>query len=455
MTTLEKLRSLGSRCSTLLSGSTRKNRIVSASALFLAVCAFGAAGMAPMAPDPSDLPVQSIQLELELPGLEDQIAALEPEAQSFISEEVVRSGDTLASLLQRLGIDDRQAASFIKEDKLAARLLQQKPGRRIQAQTAANGELQWLSAFLGNGAGENSSLIIKRQGDDFSAAEVAAKLEKRLEMRTGEIRSSLFAATDQAAIPDSVAMQIVNMFSTDIDFASDLRRGDRFNIVYETFWLDGEYVRSGRIIAAEFHNNGQLYGSIWFDESGNGTQGSYYSKEGKSLKKAFLKSPLEFSRISSGFSTRRHPISGQWRQHKGIDYAAPTGTPILAAGDGQVDFIGTQNGYGNTIVIQHWSDYATLYAHMSRFASGLRKGAKVRQGDVIGYVGSTGWSTGPHLHYEFRVKNQPRDPRAIDIPNAAPALAGASLQRFRRLSSDMSHRFALLHPEGDVKLAAR
>src|SRR5690606_6907607 len=157
-------------------------------------------------------------------------------------------------------------------------------------------------------------------------------------------------------------------------------------------------------------------------------------------KKAFLKSPLEFSRISSGFSLRVHPLSGKWRRHKGVDFAAATGTPIRAAGDGEIDFIGTQGGYGNTVVIKHWAKYSTLYAHMSRFSSGLRKGAKVSQGQVIGYVGSTGWSTGPHLHYEFRVNNEPRDPMSVDIPNAQP-LAGASLQRFRAQANDIAHRF--------------
>ena len=445
MVAIDKLLSLG---------STRKNRIITASALFLALCAFGAAGVAPMAPDASDLPVKSIVQELELPTLTEQVARLTPSPQTFINEERVRSGDTLATLMQRLGISDDAATAFIKTDPIARGMLQLKAGKRVQAQMSGDGQLIWMSA-ADNDARDASpvrNLVVRRDGEGFKAALDAATLEKRVEMRSGEIRSSLFAATDIAQIPDAVASQIVDMFSTSIDFATDLRRGDRFNVVYETFWQDGEYVRSGRILAAEFRNAGSTYQTVWFEEPGKA--GGYFGFDGKSLKKAFLKSPLEFSRVSSGFSMRVHPISGHWRQHKGVDFAAAIGTPIRASGDGVVEFSGTQNGYGNLVVLKHWSNYSTAYAHMSRFASNLRPGQKVSQGDIIGYVGMTGWSTGPHLHYEFRVNNEPRDPLAVDLPNVQP-LAGAELQRFRRVAGDMTHRFALMMPQEDtVKVAS-
>jgi murein DD-endopeptidase MepM/ murein hydrolase activator NlpD len=274
-------------------------------------------------------------------------------------------------------------------------------------------------------------------------------------MRSGEIRSSLFAATDTAQIPDSIATQIVDMFSTDIDFGSDLRRGDRFNVVYETFWQNGEYVRSGRVLAGEFKNGPATYQSVWFEDPSSGIGGGYYGFDGKSLKKAFLKSPLEFTRISSGFSMRKHPISGQWKQHKGVDFAAAIGTPIRASGDGTIDFVGTQNGYGNVVMIKHWSDYSTVYGHMSRFAPNLRKGTKVTQGQVIGYVGMTGWATGPHLHYEFRIHNEARDPMTVNIPNAQP-LAAAQMQRFHGVADDMMHRFTLMSPNKQaIQLAAK
>lgn len=455
MIAIDKILSVGSN-SKLLFDSSRKTRIILASALFLALCAFGAAGVAPIAPDAADLPVSLIAQELALPSLSEQIAALATSNHTYVSEEKIRPGDTLATLLTRLGINDDAAASFIKTDRTARSVLQLIPGKRVQAQSADNGALLWLSTTVADGRDNPiRNIMVTRDDQTFKASESPANVEKRVEMRSGEIKSSLFAATDAAQIPDSIAMQIVNMFATSIDFASDLRRGDRFNVVFETFWQGGEYIRAGRILAAEFHNGGTTYQSVWFDEPGTRQGGGYYGFDGKSLKKAFLKSPLEFSRISSGFSVRRHPISGQWKAHQGVDFAAPTGTPIRASGDGVIDFIGVQGGYGNVVVIKHWSNYSTAYAHMSRFAGGVRKGTKVRQGEVIGHVGSTGWSTGPHLHYEFRVNNQPRDPLSVDVPNAQP-LAGAELQRFRSLTNDMTHRFALLNPhEKSVKLASK
>lgn len=456
MFTLNKLLSVSSSSKKLLLGSSRKTRVVSGAALLLAVCAFGAAGVAPMAPDADNLPIKSITQELALPQLADQIAALENSQQDYISEERVRSGDTLATLLDRLGVDDNEAASFIKSDPIARNVMQLKAGKRVQAQTSEDGELNWLSSTISSGRNEAvRNIVITREGGKLKAVEAPVAMERRIEMRSGTIKSSLFAATDAAQIPDNIASQIVDMFSTDIDFGSDLRRGDRFNIVYETFWQNGEYVHAGRVLAGEFMNGPATYQSVWFEDPSSAQSGGYYGFDGKSLKKAFLKSPLEFTRISSGFSVRKHPISGLWKAHKGVDFAAATGTPIRAAGDGTIDFAGKQGGYGNMVVIKHWSNYSTAYAHMSRFATNLRKGAKVSQGQVIGYVGTTGWSTGPHLHYEFRVNNQARNPMTVDIPNAQP-LAASQMQRFRAVAGDMSHRFALLAPESNnIRLAAK
>lgn len=453
MFSIDKFLGEGSR-GRLLFGASRKARLISLGALSLAACAFGAAGVAPMAPDASDLPVKSITQELDLPTLNEQVATLEKREQHYLREEKVRAGDTLAVLLDRLGVHDAAAASFIKENSSARRVLELKAGKRVQAQTDDNGNLQWLSTTLaGNRDNPVRNLMVRRDGDAFQALEVAADMERRVEMRAGDIKSSLFAATDLAQIPDNVASQLVEMFSTDIDFGSDLRRGDRFNVVYETFWQGGELVRAGRVLAAEFINNGKTLQSVWFDEPGSAQGGGYYGFDGKSLKKAFLRSPLEFTRISSGFSMRVHPISGSWKAHKGVDFAAAAGTPIRAAGDGSVEFIGGQNGYGNVIILKHWNKYSTVYAHMSRFAAGMARGTKVSQGEVIGYVGATGWATGPHLHYEFRVNNEPRNPLSIDVPNAQP-LAGAQLQRFKQVAADMTHRFALLQATG-TQLAAR
>ena len=440
-----------------LLGTTRKARITRAGAVFLAVCAFGAAGVAPLAPDASDLPVKSIAQDLELPNLADQIAALQKDEQQFIQEEKIRAGDTLAVLLQRLGVDDPAAVQFIKTNKTARAIMQLKTGKRVQAQTGENGDLQWLRGTLVDGSDTPvKQITIARDGDKFTATESPAKLERRVEMRAREITTSLYGATDATTdggkLPDTVVAQIIEMFSTSIDFRTDLKRGDRFNVVYETFWQDGEMVRAGRILAGEFTNRGTTYQSIWYEDPVT-KQGGYYTIDGKALKKAFLKSPLEFSRISSGFSNRVHPISGVWKAHKGVDFAAAQGTPIRASGDGVIDFAGVQGGYGNFVLIKHWANYTTAYAHMSRFAPGIRRGSSVKQGDVIGYVGSTGWSTGAHLHYEFRVGNEARDPMGLKMIAQAP-LTPTEMARFQMAAADMSHRFALLRPTGTA-MAAR
>ncbi len=436
---------------------TRKARILSAGAAFMSMCAFGAIGVAPIAPDASDMPVKSIEQNLELPNLADQIAALQQDEQQFIHEERIRPGDSLGSLFNRLGVDDADAQKFVRTDKTARRLLSLKSGKRIQAETDEHGLLLSMRAtIVDSKGGDARQITVERKGEKFVSTDAPAKLERRVEMRSREIKSSLYSATDSnvdgGSMPDSVVGQMIEMFSTNIDFRSDIKRGDRFNVVYETFWLDGELVKTGRILAGEFVNRGVAYQSVWYEDPVT-KQGGYYSLDGKALKKAFLKSPLEFSRISSGFSMRVHPLSGKWKAHKGVDYAATTGTPIRAAADGTVDFSGNSGGYGNQVVLKHWSSYSTAYAHMSRIAPGMRKGAKVSQGQVIGYVGSTGWSTGPHLHYEFRVGGQAQNPEKFKSLAQQP-LSQAELARFRMAAAEMNHRFSLLAPSGNA-MAAR
>ncbi|BDT57580.1 hypothetical protein MasN3_10740 [Massilia varians] len=436
---------------------TRKARVVSAGAALLSVFAFGAVAVAPIAPDAADMPVTSIEQNLELPNLADQIAALQQNEQQFIHEERIRPGDSIGSLFNRLGVNDADAQKFLRTDKTARRLLSLKTGKRVQAETDEHGLLLSMRATITDGkAGDARQITVERKGEKFVAMEAPAKLERRVEMRSREITTSLYSATDSnvdgGSMPDSVVGQMIEMFSTNIDFRSDLKRGDRFSVVYETFWLDGELVKTGRILAGEFVNRGVAYQSVWYEDPVT-KQGGYYSLDGKALKKAFLKSPLQFSRISSGFSMRVHPISGKWKAHKGVDYAASTGTPIRAVADGVIDFAGNSGGYGNQVVLKHWSKYSTAYAHMSRIAPGMRKGTKVSQGQVIGYVGSTGWSTGPHLHYEFRVAGQAQNPEKFKSLAQQP-LSQAELARFRMAAAEMNHRFSLLAPSGNA-MAAR
>jgi murein DD-endopeptidase MepM/ murein hydrolase activator NlpD len=433
----------------------RPSRVISFAGLFFAVCAVGAVGVAPLAPDAANLPVKTIVQDLALPSLDEQIAKIVLQQNHYVREEKILRGDTLSSLLQRLGVDDSNASNFLKTDPVARNVMQAKAGKSIRAKTTDEGALEWLRVSLqDSGEKANKTLLVQRdEYGQLKASEVVEQLERRLEMRSGEIQSSLFVATDKAQIPLPIEDQMVKMFETNIDFRR-LQRGDYFNVVYETYWLNGEMVKTGRLLSGEFRNSGKLFQAVWFDEGAG--EGGYYSFDGKSLKKAFLKSPLEFSRVSSGFSMRVHPISGQWKRHTGIDFAAITGTPIRAAADGTIDHAGVKGGYGNMVIVKHWNAYSTVYGHMSRIAPGIHKGTHVTQGQVIGYVGSTGWSTGPHLHYEFRVNNEPKDPNTIAVQSAA-ALAANDMPKFRNIATDMSHRFDLLRPERNsvARTAAR
>jgi murein DD-endopeptidase MepM/ murein hydrolase activator NlpD len=271
-------------------------------------------------------------------------------------------------------------------------------------------------------------------------------------MAVGEIRSSLFAAADVAGLPDNVTVQMADVFAGDIDFYHDLRRGDRFSVVYEVRYVDGEPVGVGSIVAAEFDNRGRaLSAFLWRGEDG---EQSYYSETGSPLRKAFLRSPMEFSRVTSGFSDARfHPILQTWRAHKGVDFAAPYGTPVRATGDAKVAFAGQQDGYGNVIQLQHNGGFSTLYAHLSKFSPQVRAGARIAQGEVIGYVGQTGWATGPHLHYEFRAGDEQRNPLTVALPGGEP-LTPAHRLAFTERTAPAAAQLALARTLSVARLAS-
>ena len=352
-------------------------------------------------------------------------------------EERIRRGDTLGRVLARLGVDDPEALAFVRVDPSARPLYRLRPGKPLRVEIDADGRLAALR-FVAN-SGE--LLSIARDGTRFTTTSAPLPIEIRWEAATGEIRSSLFATADAIGLPDSVTSALAEVFAADIDFYHDLRQGDRFSVVYEMRYLDGEAIGAGRIVAAEFVNRGVTSRAyLWHD--GNGID-AYYGDNGTPARKAFLRAPLEFSRIASGFSAERyHPILQTWRAHKGVDFAAPAGTPVRATGNGIVRSVGGQLGYGNVIELQHQGAFSTLYAHLSRFSPRVKRGAHVAQGEVIGYVGQTGWATGPHLHYEFRVAHEQRDPLKVVLP-PAPPLMGAERRTFAAAIEPVAAQLAM------------
>jgi murein DD-endopeptidase MepM/ murein hydrolase activator NlpD len=403
--------------------------------LFGVVAAFGTA--------PTTQEIQSFQRTIVEPVALPRSAVLNTDNETFIREEKVQRGDTIGTLLSRLGVDDPDAIDFLRNSRDTQVIFRQlSPGKNVTGRVSGAGELQAL-VFPLNGT-KDMALTVERQGkgNAFRAAEQPLKLETQVVMKSAQIRYSLFGATDAAGMPDTVATQLADVFGGDIDFHRDLRKGDRFSVIYEAVNYMGRPVRAGRILAAEFVNDDKTYRAVWFQ--GADGQGGYYTPDGKNIRKAFLRSPLEFSRITSGFSLSRfHPILQEWRAHRGIDYGAPVGTRVKATGDGVVEFVGNQGGYGKMIVLRHQGSYTTVYGHLSGFATGLRKGSRVAQGDVIGYVGQTGLATGPHLHYEFRVNGVFQNPLAIVLPSAPP-LNPAQMSQFRGVAQARFERIDML-----------
>ena len=396
--------------------------------LFSMVAAFGTA------PDGAEIRDYQRTIVEQLPiSLEAAVAA---EAASFVREERIQRGDTVAALLSRLGVQDEQAFAFLRQQQDTQVIFRQlRPGKVVTASTSESGELLSLTFPL-NGPRDNVLVVEKRDGK-LHAGEQAQPLTSQIVMKSGEIRTSLFAATDAIGLPDGIATQMADIFGGDIDFHRDLRKNDRFSVVYEMLFNQGQPARTGRILATEFVNNGRTYRAIWFE--GKDGQG-YYTSEGKNIRKAFLRSPLEFSRVTSGFSNARlHPILQTWRAHKGVDYGAPVGTRVKATGDGIVEFAGMRGRYGNLVILRHQGRFTTHYGHLNGFAAGIRKGTRVSQGDVIGYVGKSGWATGPHLHYEFRINDVHQNPLAVALPSAPP-LSPQQMAEFRQHANPLIYR---------------
>ena len=394
-------------------------RVAAATLTLLGGFAATAFGLAPLAPDAAALPKRLVVETLAVPGLAAQVDALAIHPLQLDRNDVTRANDTADTLLRRLGVSDPLASSFLRRDQNARRLIDGQAGKMVQARSDANGSLQTLVARFPALDSQQvdthfTRLTITRTADGFQTQMETAPLVAQTRLGSGTIRNSLFAATDNAQLPDAIASQLIEIFSGDIDFHRELRRGDAFSVVFEALTADEQPITwndgTGRILAAEFVNNGKQYQAVWFPEAGNG-KGAYFAPDGTSRQHTFLASPLEFSRITSGFAQRFHPILQNWRAHNGVDYSAPQGTAVRVVGDGVVEFSGRQSGYGNVVQVQHASGRSTLYAHLSRVD--VRNGQRVEQGQTIGAVGATGWATGPHLHFELRVNGQFQDPLTI------------------------------------------
>ncbi len=346
----------------------------------------------------------------------------------------VSSGDTLSTIFAKVGLSATTLHSVLNSSKDAKQFSQLKIGQELQFRLDQDGNLENLSSQLN----DLESISLTRKDNGFAFKRDLVKPEVRTAYAHGVINSSLFLSAKRAGLPHGLTMDLANIFGYDIDFALDIRDGDEFELIYEEKVVKGKQVSTGNILSARFTNRGKTFTAVRYTNKQGSS--SYYGADGSSMRKAFIRTPVDFARISSRFSNgRRHPILNKIRAHKGVDYAAPRGTPIKATGDGKIVLAGRRGGYGNTIILQHGTRYRTLYGHMQGFAKGIRTGGSVKQGQIIGYIGTTGLSTGPHLHYEFQVNGTHVDPLSQKLPMADP-IASSEKARFLQLSKPLMAR---------------
>lgn len=423
-------------------------RVAAAVLVVLTGSAVTAFGVAPLAADTTLPPQQVITETLQAPAtLPGELDALEWKDLHLYRSDLTRSTDTADTLLRRLGVDDAQAADFLRTDPIARRLLDGHGGKMVQV-TTDNGKLTQLIARYAADLPDLrdthfNRVTIERDTFGLHAKIELAKLTAEVKLGSGTITSSLYAAADESGIPDGVTSQMAELFSTDIDFRRELRKSDTFTVLYEALTADGEPVTwsqsSGQVLAARFVNDGKAHEAIWFQEPGS--KGGYFDDEGHSKARMFLASPLAFSRITSGFSMRFHPILKKWKAHLGVDYGAPIGTPVRCVGNGIVTFAGWQTGFGNVVYVQHPGDRMTVYGHLSRI--NVRKGQRVEQGQNIALTGATGWATGPHLHFEFRIHGRQVDPLTIARSSQSTTISPLARARFNEISQEAHARLDL------------
>ena len=391
----------------------------------------GAFAVANLGPDASNLPVRILVENLETPNLEKQVAELEQQTLKLYRNDITRGTDTAESLLRRLGLVDSVAAAYIRKTPEVRQALLNRSGRNVSVETNEQQQLLTLTTrWLKNDTDTQFQRMVITRNDNnkFSVRTDTAPLTASVRMTGGTVASSLYAASDEARLPDNVTRQLADVFSGQIDFHRALRKGAIFSVVYETLEAEGEPLRAGRLLSAEITNDKKTYDAVWFQEPGQ--KGAYYTMSGDSLRRAFLASPMPYSRRTSGFGMREHPIFHTQRAHLGVDYAAPTGTPVISVADGVVVESGFSGGFGNMVVVQHNARQSTVYAHLSKIA--VRKGQAIKQGDNLGAVGATGWATGPHLHFEFRINGRHVDPLTLAQQGSSEPISAALRPQFNK-----------------------
>ncbi len=342
------------------------------------------------------------------------VEIVEPEPYKWTSY-TIESGDSLSEIFSKFNLTHTELNNIITADKLGKLFVALSPGKTLQFKTDMEGNLEQLTYELD----AVETLVASREEKDFTIEKLSKEVEHKIVSAQATIENSLFLDGKTAGLSDKIVMQLVDIFAWDIDFALNIREGDQITLLYEKLFVNGHEIDTGDIIAAEFINQGETHTAVRFeDKQGNS---SYYSPDGKRMQKAFLRTPVDFARISSHFNLhRKHPVLNKIRAHKGVDYAAKPGTPVKSTANGKIVYRGWKGGYGRVVIVQHGKKYSTLYAHLSRYKKGHQVGSSVKQGDVVGYVGSSGLATGPHLHYELRVNGVHRNPLTVRLPNTTP-----------------------------------
>jgi murein DD-endopeptidase MepM/ murein hydrolase activator NlpD len=367
-------------------------------------------------------------------------AADEPTAERWLEHRVAK-GESLARIFDRHGLDARVLHGIVNSSREAKSLGSIRPGQTLRLLIGDGDELQRLELQRSR----VETLRVSLADDGYAVEQVQRDVEKRVAAAAGVIESSLFVDGQKAGLSDGVIMELAAVFGWDIDFALEIRAGDEFRVLYEEHFVDGEKLRDGPILAAEFTNRGTTHTAVRYENRGG--EVAYYDANGHGKRRAFIRTPIKFARISSRYNPKRwHPVLKRWRSHKGVDYAAPTGTPVKATGDGRVAFRGTKGGYGRTVILEHAGKYTTLYAHLSRYSKRAKTGQRVKQGQVIGYVGQTGLATGPHLHYEFRINGNHKDPLRVKLPKTLP-LPKSEIGRFRDATAPLLARLESIPAE--------